>query len=234
MRAVLSFSQRLVVLVAGRKIADGDPQDVVRQRRCRGGVSWQLASSIAGLDAGYGAVSVLHGVSLDVREGETVALLGTNGNGKSTLMKCVMGMVRPTAGSIDAEIDGARHESGRHDDRGDRRSGHRLRAGGTAAVSAPDGDRKPADGRVSQRAARASIARNLAFCFEVFPRLAERRQATRRLHERRRAADAGAGARADVGAEAAADRRADRSAWRRCWCARTIDRIKELKDRLSA
>ena len=34
----------------------------------------------------------------DVREGETVALLGTNGNGKSTLMKCIMGMVRPTAG----------------------------------------------------------------------------------------------------------------------------------------
>ena len=35
--------------------------------------------SIAGLDAGYGAVSVLHGVTLDVRQGETVALLGTNG-----------------------------------------------------------------------------------------------------------------------------------------------------------
>ena len=37
-------------------------------------------------------------------------LLGTNGNGKSTLMKCVMGMVRPTAGSIIAEIDGERHD----------------------------------------------------------------------------------------------------------------------------
>ena len=42
----------------------------------------------------------LHGVSLAVKEGETVALLGTNGNGKSTLMKCVMGMVRPTRGSV--------------------------------------------------------------------------------------------------------------------------------------
>ena len=59
--------------------------------------------SITGLDAGYGAVRILHGVSLFVGEGETVALLGTNGNGKSTLMKCVMGMVRPTAGSIVAE-----------------------------------------------------------------------------------------------------------------------------------
>ena len=49
-------------------------------------------------------------MSLSVGEGETVALLGTNGNGKSTLMKCVMGMVRPSGGSIVAEIDGMRHE----------------------------------------------------------------------------------------------------------------------------
>jgi branched-chain amino acid transport system ATP-binding protein len=41
---------------------------------------------------------------------ETVVLLGTNGNGKSTLMKCIMGMLRPTSGSIIAEIDGTRHE----------------------------------------------------------------------------------------------------------------------------
>ena len=40
--------------------------------------------------------------------GETVVLLGTNGNGKSTLMKCVMGMLPPAAGSIVAEIDGER------------------------------------------------------------------------------------------------------------------------------
>ncbi len=52
------------------------------------------------VDAGYGAVRVLHGVSIEVREGETVALLGTNGNGKSTLIKCIMGMVTPEAGEI--------------------------------------------------------------------------------------------------------------------------------------
>ena len=44
MRAVLAFSQRLVVLVAGRKIADGDPQAVVRQPDVVRGLSWQLAS----------------------------------------------------------------------------------------------------------------------------------------------------------------------------------------------
>src|SRR5439155_5407763 len=71
-----------------------------------------LASSLAisGLDAGYGAVRVLHDVSLTVGAGETVALLGTNGNGKSTLLKCVMGIVPPSGGSIIVEIDGARHE----------------------------------------------------------------------------------------------------------------------------
>ena len=39
-----------------------------------------------------------------------MALLGTNGNGKSTLMKCIMGIVRPTAGRIVAEIDGEKHD----------------------------------------------------------------------------------------------------------------------------
>ncbi|HTQ74859.1 MAG TPA: ATP-binding cassette domain-containing protein, partial [Burkholderiales bacterium] len=39
---------------------------------------------------------MLNGISLAVNDGETVTLLGTNGNGKSTLMKCIMGIVRPT------------------------------------------------------------------------------------------------------------------------------------------
>ncbi len=57
-------------------------QDDVVARRILGAIF-----RISGLEAGYGAVSVLHGVTIDVREGETVALLGTNGNGKSTLAK---------------------------------------------------------------------------------------------------------------------------------------------------
>ena len=66
--------------------------------------------AITGLNAGYGSVRVLEDISLGVSHAETVVLLGTNGNGKSTLMKCVMGMLRPSAGSIVAEIDGRRHE----------------------------------------------------------------------------------------------------------------------------
>src|SRR5262245_53721479 len=45
---------------------------------------------------------------MHVEEGETVVLLGTNGNGKSTLMKCIMGIVRPDAGEIYLETDGRR------------------------------------------------------------------------------------------------------------------------------
>ena len=55
--------------------------------------------------AGYGSVRVLHGVSVTVDSGETVALLGTNGNGKSTLLNCIMGIVGPSSGSITFETD---------------------------------------------------------------------------------------------------------------------------------
>ena len=69
-----------------------------------------LSLSVEELDAGYGAVRALRGVSLNVEAGETVALLGTNGNGKSTLMKCVMGLVRPARGRVSLTVDGDRHD----------------------------------------------------------------------------------------------------------------------------
>jgi branched-chain amino acid transport system ATP-binding protein len=58
------------------------------------------------LSAGYGAVSVLRGLSLGVRQGELVALLGTNGNGKSTLLNAIMGLIRSTSGSVRLEWEG--------------------------------------------------------------------------------------------------------------------------------
>ena len=68
-----------------------------------------MANSLAvlGIDAGYGSVRVLHDVSLRVDDGETVVLLGSNGNGKSTLIKCITGIVTPTGGRIALETDGA-------------------------------------------------------------------------------------------------------------------------------
>lgn len=62
--------------------------------------------SVDGLDAYYGQARILFGVSLDVRRGEVVALLGRNGAGKSTTLKSLMGLVRPRAGRV--TFDGRR------------------------------------------------------------------------------------------------------------------------------
>jgi branched-chain amino acid transport system ATP-binding protein len=134
-----------------------------------------LSLKIADVDAGYGAVRALHGVSITVGQGETVALLGTNGNGKSTLLKCVMGMVRPTRGALILEIDGARHDL-------TRLSTEEIVNLGVAMV--PEGRRLFPRLTVEENLllgafrplARAAIAKNSAFCYEIFPVLAERRR----------------------------------------------------------
>ena len=135
-----------------------------------------MASSLAlsGVHAAYGSVRVLEDVSLAVAPGETVALLGTNGNGKSTLMKCIMGILEPSAGSIVAEIDGERHELvGRRTEE--------IVDLGIALV--PEGRRLFPKLTVEENlllgafrpVARAQIKSNLDFCYETFPRLRERR-----------------------------------------------------------
>ena len=134
-----------------------------------------LNLKIEGVDAGYGAVRALHGVSIDVRQGETVTLLGTNGNGKSTLLKCVMGMVRPTQGTVMLEMDGARHDL-------TRLSTEEIVNLGVAMV--PEGRRLFPKLTVEENLllgayrplARAGIAKNSAFCYEIFPVLLERRR----------------------------------------------------------
>jgi len=130
--------------------------------------------TIEAIDAAYGAVRVLESVSLSVGSGETVVLLGTNGNGKSTLMKCVMGMVQPSKGRITAEIDGERHDL-------IGKTTEEIVDLGIALV--PEGRRLFPRQTVeenlllgaSRRKARAKIKSNMDFCFEIFPRLSERR-----------------------------------------------------------
>jgi branched-chain amino acid transport system ATP-binding protein len=56
--------------------------------------------AISGLSASYGAVQVLRDIDFTVRRGEIVALLGTNGAGKSTILRCVSGLMRPDGGRI--------------------------------------------------------------------------------------------------------------------------------------
>jgi branched-chain amino acid transport system ATP-binding protein len=59
--------------------------------------------SVTDLHAYYGRAHILHGVSLEARPGEVVALLGRNGAGKSTAMKAIMGLVTPAKGEVSFE-----------------------------------------------------------------------------------------------------------------------------------
>ncbi|HVG50259.1 MAG TPA: ABC transporter ATP-binding protein [Xanthobacteraceae bacterium] len=130
--------------------------------------------TIAGIDTGYGHVRVLEDVSLTVNGGETVVLLGTNGNGKSTLMKSIMGMVQPSVGKIEVEIDGQRHSLVG-------RSTEEIVELGVSLV--PEGRRLFPKLTVEEnlllggfrKKARQQISQNMTFCYECFPRLAERR-----------------------------------------------------------
>jgi branched-chain amino acid transport system ATP-binding protein len=129
---------------------------------------------IEDLHAGYGTVRVLDGVSLHVGGGEIAVLLGTNGNGKSTLMRCIMGLVRSDRGSIHAEIDG---------------STYKLTGRATedivdlGIVLVPEGRRLFPRLSVEENLvlgafrprARAARGANLDLCYALFPRLKEPR-----------------------------------------------------------
>jgi len=127
-----------------------------------------------GIEAGYGAVRVLHGLSIRVEQGEGVVLLGSNGNGKSTLIKCIMGIVRPTAGTIYLERDGERIDLVG-------KSPQQVVELGIALV--PEGRRLFPTLTVEEnlilgayrQGARAGLATNLEFVYEVFPPLRQRR-----------------------------------------------------------
>jgi branched-chain amino acid transport system ATP-binding protein len=59
-----------------------------------------LILEVRGIDAFYGLGHILHGLSLEVAEGEVVALLGRNGAGKTTTMRCITGLTPPRKGEI--------------------------------------------------------------------------------------------------------------------------------------
>ena len=123
---------------------------------------------VEGLRAGYTGSAVLHGVDLAVGQGRAVALLGRNGVGKSTLLAAVMGLLRPTAGSV--RLAG-RELAGR--------PAHRVARAGVALV--PQGRRVFADLTVERNLQVASGRRGAGpwtpeRVYELLPQLAERRR----------------------------------------------------------
>ena len=117
MLLVMGISDAVIVLDAGVRIAAGSPVEVRHDPRVLkaylgGGemrarpraTPWSGAHdavlTTVKLTAGYGAAPVLDNVSLDVRPGEMVTIIGSNGAGKSTTMRAISGLLRPVEGAI--------------------------------------------------------------------------------------------------------------------------------------
>ncbi len=121
------------------------------------------------LEASYGAVRALQGITIDVPEGAIVALLGANGAGKSSTLKAISGMVKPTAGEI--EFAGQSLVG---------KTPNQIVSLGIAHV--PEGRKIFKDLTVSEnlrmgaysRSDTAAIAQDLEMVLELFPRLQER------------------------------------------------------------
>jgi len=126
---------------------------------------------VSGIDARHGDVQALWGVSLEVRQGEVVTIIGPNGAGKTTLMRTIMGLHRPSAGTI--HLEGAPIHN---------LPPHRVSERGVILV--PEGRRLFGGMRVLENLevgayapeARRRRAETLELVFETFPILAERQQ----------------------------------------------------------
>src|SRR5262249_34559691 len=114
---VLGFSRRVTVMNQGEVLMTGTPQEVRSDRRVQEiytGTGQPPAVGRASAGSGekcvlrfekvnsfYGKSHILHDATLDVRDGEIVALLGRNGAGKSTLLKTLCGLLPPASGTIE-------------------------------------------------------------------------------------------------------------------------------------
>ena len=130
--------------------------------------------TIKNLEAGYGKVHVLHGISLQVPKGKVVTLIGSNGAGKTTTMRAISGMIAPTAGEITLNgerIDGM--ESFSIAKRGLAHSPEGRRVFATMTVT--DNLLLGAFPRLTGSRPKGDVAADLDRALDLFTRLKERR-----------------------------------------------------------
>ena len=208
MDAVFSLADRVSVLVYGRVIATGHAGRDPRQRRSphrlsrRGSCRDAVSPTPAGV---LWRRQVLFDVSLEVRAGEVVTLLGRNGMGKTTTIRSIMGLLRPKGGERDVR------GRGRH-----RAQPYRVAQAGIGLV--PEGRQIFPTLTVEENLVATASARQgrrrwtLDAVYHLFPRLKERRGNLGNAAIRRGAADAGHRPRAHDQSETHHPRRGDRRA----------------------
>ncbi len=130
--------------------------------------------AIKNLEAGYGKVKVLHGISIDVPKGQVITLIGSNGAGKTTTMRAVTGMIKPSAGEItlaQTRIDG--FDSHKIARLGLAHSPEGRRVFSTMSVT--DNLILGAFPRLTRSRPKGDVNGDLDRAMELFPRLKERR-----------------------------------------------------------
>jgi branched-chain amino acid transport system ATP-binding protein len=130
--------------------------------------------SIKNLHAGYGKVEVLHGISLEVAQGQVVTLIGSNGAGKTTTMRAVSGMIKPTAGEIalnGKRIDGQESYTIARQGLAHSPEGRRV----FATMTVTDNLRLGAFPRYTGARPKGDVEADLEKAMDLFPRLKERR-----------------------------------------------------------
>ncbi len=130
--------------------------------------------SIKNLEAGYGNVQVLQGISIDVPKGKVVTLIGSNGAGKTTTMRAVSGMIKPTAGEITLRgkrVDGLESYTIAKLGLAHSPEGRRV----FATMTVTDNLILGAFARLTGSRPKGDVAGDLERALELFPRLKDRR-----------------------------------------------------------